>query len=145
MAINKTVDVTAKLLDKYKIEMKARQHTAYIDQPEGMGGEDAAPTPLEYLYFALAGCICTIGKIVAMQDRIDLRGLECRVEGGLNSAVLMGKSEEDRAGFQALKVITKIDADMTQEEKEAFLKKVDARCPISDNIANITPIEFVVE
>jgi len=145
MAVNKTVDVSAKLLDKYKIEMKARSHTAYIDQPPAMGGEDAAPTPLEYLFFALAGCICTIGKIVAAQERIELRGIECSVEGGLNTAVLMGKTEEDRAGFQNLKVVTKIDADMTKEEKEAFLKKVDARCPISDNIFNGTPIEFVVE
>ena len=92
MAVNKNVDVTAKLLDKYKIEMKARDHTAYIDQPPAMGGEDFAPTPLEYVFFALAGCICTIGKIVAAQERIDLRGIECKVEGGLNTAVLMGKS-----------------------------------------------------
>ena len=145
MAVNKNVDVTAKLMDKYKIEMKARNHTVYIDQPPAMGGEDFAPTPLEYVFFALAGCICTIGKIVAAQERIDLRGIECKVEGGLNTAVLMGKSNGDRAGFQNMKVITKIDADMTQEEKEAFLKKVDARCPISDNIVNGSTVEFVVE
>jgi hypothetical protein len=34
---------------------------------------------------------------------------------------------------------------MSQDEKEAFLRDIDARCPISDNIQNLTPIELVVE
>jgi uncharacterized OsmC-like protein len=34
---------------------------------------------------------------------------------------------------------------MSQAEKEAFIKEVDARCPISDNVHNLTPIEFSVE
>jgi len=37
------------------------------------------------------------------------------------------------------------DADMTQEEKEQLLREIDARCPISDNIHNLTPIELIVE
>ena len=34
---------------------------------------------------------------------------------------------------------------MTQEEKEQFLREIDSRCPISDNIHKLTPIEFIVE
>ena len=74
-----------------------------------------------------------------------MRQIECHVEGELDTDVLMGKSTDVRAGFTGIRVHTKIDADMSQEEKEAFLKDVDARCPISDNIHNLTPIEFTVE
>jgi uncharacterized OsmC-like protein len=42
-------------------------------------------------------------------------------------------------------VTVKMDADMTKEEKEAFLHEVDLRCPVSDNIHNATPMTFVVE
>lgn len=57
----------------------------------------------------------------------------------------MGKSKYYRAGFQGIKVITTIEADMSKEEKEKFVNEIDERCPIADNIAGITPIEFVVK
>lgn len=144
MAINKTVTISAVGQEKFKIKLTADKFTAMIDQPEALGGDDSAPTPLHYFLWALGGCIVTIGKIVAKQQHIDLRGMECTVEGGLNTAVLMGKSDEDRAGFEGFKVVVKIDADMTAAEKQAFLEEVDARCPISDNIFNETPIEFEI-
>jgi uncharacterized OsmC-like protein len=145
MATMKKVNVEAKTLENMKIEVTARDHKLMIDQPKGGGGNDSGPTPLEYLFFSLAGCIGTIGTIIAKQKRIDLRGISVKVEGNLDLEVLMGKSKENRAGFQEIKVITDIDADMSREEKEKFLHEIDERCPISDNIANTTAIEFVVE
>jgi len=141
----KLVSVDAVQLEGFKIETKSRQHIAIVDQPVAGGGTDAGPTPLEYLFISLAGCIVTIGHIVAKQRRLPVRGIEVHVEGELDTDVLMGKSSDVRAGFTGIRVHTKIDADMTQEEKEAFLREVDARCPISDNIHNLTPVEFTVE
>ncbi len=56
----------------------------------------------------------------------------------------MGKSDEDRPGFLGFKLIVNVDADMTPEQKKAFVEEVDARCPISDNILKETPIEFEI-
>lgn len=141
----KTVEVTSSLKDKFVINLGARKFTMTIDQPEAMGGTDTGPTPLEYFFFALAGCIGTIGRIIAKQERIDLKGIEVRVEGDLETDVLMGKDDSQRAGFQDIRVYTKIDAPMTKEEKEAFLKKIDARCPISDNIEHPSEVKLIVE
>jgi uncharacterized OsmC-like protein len=141
----KTVSVDAIQVDGFKIETKSRQHVAFVDQPVAGGGTDAGPTPLEYLFVSLAGCIVTIGHIVAKQKRLAIRKIEVHVEGELDTDVLMGKNTEVRAGFSGIRVRTKIDADMSLQEKEQFLREVDARCPISDNIHNLTPIEFVVE
>ncbi|MBN2322973.1 MAG: OsmC family protein [Spirochaetes bacterium] len=141
----KNVAVEASIKDGFTIETKARSHTLYIDQPEAGGGKDAGPTPLEYLFFSLAGCIATIGKIMAKQRGIDLRGMDVKVEGNLDTAILMGKSNDGRPGFRDIKVIAKIDADMTREEKEKFLEEIDERCPISDNVKNTTPCTFEVE
>ena len=144
MALKK-VSAEASVGESFVVNLKTRNHELIIDQPEAGGGTNQGPTPLEYFFFALSGCICSIARIIANQRRIDLRNVTCRVEGELNTDVLLGKTEDDRAGFQSIKVVTAIDADMTREEKEAFLKEVDERCPISDNIHATTPVEIVLE
>jgi len=141
----KHITVDAVQQDGFKIETTSRNHIAIVDQPEASGGTNAGPNPLEYLFISLASCIITIGHIIARQRRLPIRKIEVRVEGDLDTDVFMGKSTAVRAGFSGLRVITKIDADMSQEEKEQFLHDVDARCPISDNIKNLTPVDFVVE
>lgn len=141
----KTISVDAAQVDGFKIESKMRQHIAIIDQPVAAGGSDSGPTPLEYLFVSLASCLVTIGHIIAKQRHLPVRSIEVHVEGDVDTDVFMGKNSEARAGFSGIRVHTKIDADMSQAEKEAFLHDIDARCPISDNIHNLTPIEFVVE
>ena len=141
----KLVSIDAVQVEGFKIETKSRQHVSIVDQPQAGGGSDAGPTPLEYLFVSLAGCVVTIGHIIAKQRRLPVRKIEVHVEGELDVDVLMGKSTATRAGFSGIRVHTKIDADMTQEEKEALMRDIDERCPISDNIHNLTPIDFVVE
>lgn len=140
-----TVSTDAIQVDGFKIETKSRQHIAFVDQPIAGGGTDSDPTPLEYLFVSLAGCILTIGRIVAKQIRLVVRKIEVHAEGELDADILVGKNGEVRASFSGIRVHTKIDADMSQQEKEQFLREVDMRCPISDNILNLTRIEFVVE
>ncbi len=141
----KNVSVDAVLLEGYKIEVKSRQHISIVDQPPAGGGVDAGPTPLEYLFVSLAGCIGTIGQIIVKQRRLPVRKISVHIEGDLDTDVLMGKRDDVRAGFTGVRVITRIDGDMTQSEKEKLVRDIDARCPISDNILNLTPIEFVAE
>jgi len=142
---NKNVSVDAVLVEGFKIEVRSRQHVSIVDQPPAGGGTDAGPTPLEYLFVSLAGCFGTIGQIIAKQRRLHVRGIAVHVDGDLDVDVLMGKRDDIRAGFSTVRVTVKIDADMTREEKEQFVHEIDARCPISDNIINLTPVEFVVE
>ena len=141
----KTVSVEAKQVEGFKIETRSRTHVAWVDQPMAGGGTDAGPTPLEYLFVSLAGCIVTIGHIIAKQRHLPVREIEVSVEGELDTDVLMGKTDAVRSGYSDIRVRTRIDADMTQEEKEQYLREIDARCPISDNIHQLTPIQFIVE
>jgi len=144
MATLKKVSIEAKQLDGFKIETRAGTHVALVDQPQAGGGTDAGPSPLDYLFISLAGCIATIGHIIAKQRRLPVRGIQVNVEGELDLDILMGKRQDARAGFAGIRVITTIDADMTQAEKEEYLREIDERCPISDNIHKMTPMEFVV-
>jgi len=49
-------------------------------------------------------------------------------------------SDDGRVGFEGFTITVDVDADMTDEEKEAFIHEVDARCPVSENLLNATPI-----
>ncbi len=136
----KTVSVESKLNDKFVIESDVRGHKVVIDQPTNAGGTDAGPTPLELVLVSLAGCIGTIGRIVAMQQRINLRGMTIKVEGDLDTDGLLGKPIDGRIGFEGMTISVDVDADLSDEEKLAFVHEVDHRCPVSENLLNETPI-----
>lgn len=132
----KTVKIESKLDSKFKLESSVSGHTIIVDQPTAAGGTGAGPTPLEYVLISLAGCFGAIGRIIAMQKKITMRGMTISVEGDLNVDGLLGKPTEDPVGFKEIRVEANIDADMTAEEKEAFIHEVDSRCPVSWNLLN---------
>jgi len=140
MATMKKVEIRANMGAGMKIECRAGQHVVLIDQPKSGGGTDAGPTPLEYLFCALAGCIASVGRIAAHHKKIALRGMEVVVSGELDVDALLGKTTQSRAGFPGITVRVKIDADLSDEQKAAFLHEVDARCPVSDNLRQFTTV-----
>lgn len=126
----------------FKTECKIGKHTVIIDQPVAAGGTDEGPTPLDYQLVALGGCIAAIGRIIAIQRKLAIRGIRISVEGTVNTDGLLGKPTQDRAGMSAIKAKVEIDADLSRAEKTALLHDIDKRCPISDNLSNITPVEI---
>lgn len=136
----KTVTVESTLGEKFVIESTIRGHKLVIDQPVNAAGTDTGPTPLELVLASLAGCIGTIGRIIALQRRIALRGMEIKVEGELDTDGLLGKPIDGRVGFESITISVDVDADMTDEEKESFIHEVDRRCPVSENLLNGMPI-----
>ncbi|MDY6787687.1 MAG: OsmC family protein [candidate division WOR-3 bacterium] len=144
MSTVKNIKITGQLKDNFIVETNMRKHTVIVDQPENGGGSDRGPTPLEYFFVSLAGCIGAIAKIKARQEKINLRSLEISVSGDIDTDVLMGKSDSNRPGFMNIIVNIDMDCDLNDEEKKAFIEDVDRRCPISDNISNATPVVFNV-
>jgi uncharacterized OsmC-like protein len=140
----KTVSVTAKMGPGTLVQSDIRGHQVKIDQPSEAGGGNEGPTPLEYLMFSLGGCIASIARIIAMQRKIDLRGVEVEVGGQLDVEVLLGKHQDARTGFQAFEVRVKLDADLSTEEKEKLVHEIDKRCPVSDNLLKDTPVEVTL-
>lgn len=141
----KTFHVEAWQVDRFQVEAVSGDHTIVIDQPKAAGGNGAGPCPVEYVLAGFAACILNVAYVVAGERELELRSVKVRVEGDLNPARFMGKPTEDRAGFQSIRLITNIDANMTLEEKEDFLRTVEARCPVSDNLAGATPVDVILE
>lgn len=138
--MQKTVKIEATNIDGFRVEAETRGHKMIIDQPVEGKGQDSGPTPLEQFLFSLAGCICTIGRIAAMQKKIALRSINVTAEGDYDPAGLLGRESENRNGFQQIRVVAAIDADLSDEEKKAFLDEVCERCPLHDNIKLATEV-----
>jgi uncharacterized OsmC-like protein len=128
--------------EKFRVTSTYEGWTFTADQPKASGGDGEGPAPPYFMLFALASCMCTIARIKAHQEKIELRSMDVEVSGGFDTDVLLGKNTEDRAGFPELVLKIRMDADLSDEEKMAFLKEVERRCPISDNIDNATSISI---
>ncbi len=138
MAIS-TLKVGTKLEENFRVDVTC-SNPFVIDQPKNAGGENMGPNPLEVYLSSLGACICSIGKIIAVQKRIKLKSIDVQVEGDIDKDFLMGKTQEGRSGFTELRVFLNIDADMSKEEKENFMKEISSRCPIADNAINSTKL-----
>ena len=128
-----------------KTIVKARNFEIVVDEPEALGGTDVAPNPVEYVLAAFAGCLNVMGHLVAKEMGFELKNLKIEMEGNLNPAKLFGKSDEERAGYKniVVKLIPETEADESILEK--WLHEVELRCPVSDNLQNITPVSVELE
>ncbi len=125
-----------------KTVVKARGFEMIIDEPANFGGTDEGATPVEYLLATLSGCLSVVAHIVAREMNFELRGVKIDLEGSLNPEKLFGKETKDRVGYKNIDVKIEADTDADKETLEKWLVEVEARCPISDNISNPTPISI---
>ena len=136
----KTVSVESEMGEGFAVTAQLGDHQIFIDQPVNAKGSGLGPTPLQMLLFAVGGCIATIARIAAFQQKIVLRGMKIKVDGDYNPEALMGKPTADRAGFQQIRISAEIDAELSLEQKQRFLDEVCARCPLHDNLLNGTVV-----
>ena len=125
-----------------KTIVTARNFKMIVDEPENLGGTNKGANPVEYLLAALAGCLNVVGHLIAKEMGFALNGLVIELEGDLDPAKFMGKSNQNRAGYSNIRVVIKPDTDAGQAVLEEWLKRIEIRCPVSDNISNSTPLEF---
>ncbi|WP_440991712.1 OsmC family protein [Haloarchaeobius baliensis] len=93
-------------------------------------------SPLEYLLGSLAGCFNVIGHLVAKEQGITVDSLSVAVEGDIDTRRYMGESTEPRAGFETLRLSVTVETDADQAAVDAWIREVEARCPVADNLEN---------
>ena len=127
-----------------KFIAEARNFKLVIDEPPALGGTDHGANPVEYLLASYAGCLNVMGHLIADELGFKLDRLEIEVTGDINPDRLFGKSFEERAGFKKIQVTLKPYANVSPELLKTWTKAVENRCPVNDNLRNITPTEIVV-
>lgn len=127
-----------------KFIAQARNFKLVIDEPPALGGTDQGANPVEYLLASYAGCLNVMGHLIAEELGFKLDRFEIELTGDINPDRLFGKSFEERAGFKKIQVTLKPYAKVSPELLKTWTKAVENRCPVNDNLRNITPTEIVV-
>lgn len=135
-------ETTVNLVEGLTFEGKTRNFSIFIDEPENLGGNDKGPNPVEFLLFALGGCLGITIKAVSKEMNIKIDSLKIHLKGDLNPLRFMGKDFSERAGYKNIDVEIEIKSDASKEKIDELIKTAENRCPVSDNIRNITPVNI---
>lgn len=134
--------VKAQRASDAKTIVKARNFEIIVDEPENLGGTDVAPNPVEFVLAALSGCLNVTGCLIAREMGFEIKDLQIDICGSLDPAKLMGQSDAQRAGYNKIEVSMKPVCDADEATLVEWLKRVEARCPVSDNLLNATPLSI---
>jgi uncharacterized OsmC-like protein len=116
-----------------------------LDEPEVLLGTNQGTNPVEYLLVALSGCITTSLVAYASAKKIPLRKVESRFEGDIDLRGFLGIAPEVPVGFQEIRVYFKIDADISDEQKEELVRLGETYSPVANTIKKATPVSVKLE
>jgi uncharacterized OsmC-like protein len=116
----------------------------FMDEPVELGGRNGAPSPLDFILAAHAGCLNYMTFFIAKELGIPVTGTEISVKGSLDPAKFAGTDRTVRAGYQSLEVTIHIKSTANADDIARLKSEVEARCPVSDNLANATPVRITM-
>ena len=114
------------------------------DHPQIFASEDLGATPVEYVLVGLASCLTAGVAAVAQNRGIQLKSVECRIEGSMDIQGILGIDSDVRNGYDDIKVTFNIDADASQKEIEAIVAQSQKRSAVFDIVANPTNVTVEV-
>ncbi len=116
-----------------------------LDEPPVLLGKNLGTNPVEYLLVALSGCLTTSLIAHASARGIEIKGVESRYEGDLDLRGFLGLSEDVKVGYENIRVYFKIDADVSEEQKEELIRMAQKYSPVFNSIANPVPVSVHLE
>jgi uncharacterized OsmC-like protein len=120
----------------------AKAFKIFIDEPEELGGQNGAPSPLDYILASQGGCVNYMVFFIAKEMNIPIEKTEITITGKLDPAKFSGKDMNVRAGYQEIDVQICVTSTASDEEIENLKDAVEQRCPVGDNITNATPVSI---
>ena len=116
-----------------------------LDEPPVLLGKNKGANAVEYLLAALSGCLTTSLIAHASAKGIEIKGVESRYEGDLDLRGFLGISEDVPVGFQNIRVYFKIDADVSEDEKEELVRTAQKYSPVFNTLTKSAPVSVHLE
>ena len=126
---NSSVILTNK---NYLAEAKIRGHFVVTDVPIPDGGEDTAPTPVEYLLTAIGGCVAITLRMYAARRSWDV--------GEITVNVFQLKDEQG----SYLREEISFENDITEDQRKRLLVFA-GKCPVARMVKGETRIESLIK
>ena len=116
----------------YVAESKIRNHFVVTDVPVSDGGEDTAPTPVEYLLTAIGGCVAITLRMYAARRSWDV--------GEITVNVFQLKDEQG----SYLREEISFENDITEDQRKRLLMFA-GKCPVARMVKGETRIESLIK
>ncbi len=95
---------------------------------------------MEYVLHALAACLTTSMVYHAAARGIEIKSVQCTLEGDLDLRGFLGLDPNVRKGYQDIRVVFDVQSNATPEQ----LAELAAFSPVRDTITNGVPVEVKI-
>lgn len=126
--------------DGMRTDIRVRGHEVVVDEPAGLAGGNAAPSPVETALAALLSCQVVTYRLWAARLDIPLDAVEAEVEGDLDVRGFYGLDDGVRPGFEAVRVRVRLLGPASADDYRALQAAVDEHCPVLDVFRGATPV-----
>lgn len=118
---------------RYRSTVVARTHEAVLDEPVGVGGTDAGPTPYEALLGALGGCAAITLRMYADRKGWPLEGVHVRLRQARAHEPDCEICETAEVGPHRLEQEIELEGPLTDEQRRRLLL-IAGRCPVKQTL-----------
>lgn len=116
-----------------------------MDEPPVLLGNNDGRNPVEYLLVALSGCLTTSLIAHSSAKGIEIKGVQSRYEGDIDLRGFLGLSEDVPVGYQEIRVYFKIDANVSDEQKEEMIRMAQKYSPVFNTITKSAPVSVRID
>lgn len=116
-----------------------------IDEPPVLLGANRGANPVEYLLVALSGCVTTSLVAHAAARGIEIRAVSSRLEGDIDLRGFLGISESVPVAYQEIRIFFKIDADISDQQKEELIAMGEKYSPVYNTVTRAVPVKGLLD
>lgn len=118
--------------DSYKAIAVSRGHEMNMDRPFEDGGDNTAPTPVEYLLSAIGGCVSMTLRVFALHKEWDL--------GEITVNVIQTNKLTENGMVTTIVEEVSFEKEVTEKQKEKLIVMA-GKCPIAQLLKKKTNIK----
>lgn len=114
---------------KFTQDVTIGHHKLIADEPTTVGGDDAGPSPYDFLLIALGSCTSMTVRSYADLKKIPLEGITVKLKHNKVHAEDCVNCENPNAKMDKIEVAIELKGKLTQEQKNKMLD-IANKCPV---------------
>lgn len=135
-----TLSVESRQIEGLRSEVRARNFTLVLDEPESLGGSNSGPTPAELVLASLAACQQMTYCLQAQRLGVPLEGLEVKVSGEIELSGYLEGTRDAKPGFRSIRVEVAVESSRDDVALMHLKEEVDRLCPVLSAIRGTTEV-----
>ena len=137
----KTYCVSAHRKKDLQVEVKARDFSIILDEPQEQGGTNAGMNPIELALCSVCACQTITAAIFADFYGIPVDDIKVEAEGGMDPDGFSGMNPDARPGIQKIHFRFMIKSRAPRVQVEELVKAVERMCPVGDSFRRGVELE----